>query len=420
MDGTSDADDRDPVLAQYEAYPYPSRDPKDEKTRLIEGSPSHLDEIRHYLFGGRLDVTADFRALVAGGGTGDAAIMLAQQLSDAGGGEVVYVDLSRKAREIAEARAAARGLSNIAFHTGSLLDLPEMDLGAFDYIDCCGVLHHLEDPAAGAMALRRVLKDGGGIGLMVYAPFGRTGVYEMQAMLRTLGGDLPLAQRVAQARRLWDKLPQTNWLKRNPFVGDHKRSDAELVDLFLHARDRPYTVPEVAGLLDGADLRPAAFVEPLRYDPATYMKDPALLKPLADLDPVGRAAFAERLAGNMKKHIVYAVPKGRADTVAAIEDDTVVPVPSGLDPRKAAQGMGPNPLLKANFDGQPLRLPLPRLAGPLLVRIDGERSLGEIVAGVMAQDSTLEAKRVEAQFAETFRAFNGINRMFLRYPTSRM
>jgi hypothetical protein len=59
----------DPVKAQYEAYPYPERDPADEAKRLVEGSPSHPVEIDHFLFGGRRDWTRPFRALVAGGGT---------------------------------------------------------------------------------------------------------------------------------------------------------------------------------------------------------------------------------------------------------------------------------------------------------------------------------------------------------------
>ena len=86
----------EPVREQYEAYPYPARDPKDERKRLIVGSPSNLAEIDHYVFAGRGDFAAPFRALVAGGGTGDAAIMLAQQLQDrsrargdAAAGEVV-------------------------------------------------------------------------------------------------------------------------------------------------------------------------------------------------------------------------------------------------------------------------------------------------------------------------------------------
>ena len=42
----------DPVQDQYDAYPYPARDPADERTRLITGSPSNLDEINHYVFAG--------------------------------------------------------------------------------------------------------------------------------------------------------------------------------------------------------------------------------------------------------------------------------------------------------------------------------------------------------------------------------
>ena len=74
----------DAVRRQYEAYPYPPRDPADEARRLVTGSPSHLLEIDHYLFAGRRDFVHGFRALIAGGGTGDATVMLAQQLADLG------------------------------------------------------------------------------------------------------------------------------------------------------------------------------------------------------------------------------------------------------------------------------------------------------------------------------------------------
>jgi hypothetical protein len=70
----------DPVRQQYELLPYPARDPREEAQRLIEGSPSHLLELNHYLFAGARDFARPFRALVAGGGTGDALIMLAQHL----------------------------------------------------------------------------------------------------------------------------------------------------------------------------------------------------------------------------------------------------------------------------------------------------------------------------------------------------
>ncbi|MEM1399749.1 MAG: class I SAM-dependent methyltransferase, partial [Pseudomonadota bacterium] len=121
----------DTVRRQYEAYPYPERDPADEDNRLIIGSPSHLDEIRHYLFAGRRPPEL-FRVLVAGGGTGDGLIMLADQCRAAGiEAEITYLDLSTEARRIAQARAERRGLSSIRFHTGSLLDLESVGGGPF-------------------------------------------------------------------------------------------------------------------------------------------------------------------------------------------------------------------------------------------------------------------------------------------------
>ncbi|MGH6959158.1 MAG: class I SAM-dependent methyltransferase, partial [Dongiaceae bacterium] len=212
----------DEVRAQYEAYPYPPRDPRDEAKRLIEGSPSHLLEINHYVFAGRRDFGQPFRALVAGGGTGDGTIMLAQHLADRRcPADIVYLDVSAAARSIAEARAKQRKLDNLRFVTGSLLELPRLDLGRFDYIDCCGVLHHLADPAVGLAALTGVLAGDGGMGLMVYGALGRTGVYHVQELLRRLAGDEPPARRIDLARRLLKQLPPTNWFRRNPAVGDH-------------------------------------------------------------------------------------------------------------------------------------------------------------------------------------------------------
>ena len=79
----TDAADRQ-LAAQYEAFPYPARDPREEAKRLIVGSPSHLREIDHWIFGSRRPATTPLRALVAGGGTGDGTIMLAQQMAWAG------------------------------------------------------------------------------------------------------------------------------------------------------------------------------------------------------------------------------------------------------------------------------------------------------------------------------------------------
>lgn len=411
----------DDVRLQYEAYPYPARDPADEKKRLIAGSPSHLLEVNHFVFGGRRDFSRPFRALVAGGGTGDCAIMLAQQLRDRRcPGEVVYVDVSQAAMEIAQARARVRGLANVRFHRLSIGDLPASDLARqapFDYIDCCGVLHHLDDPAAGLATLASLLADDGGLGVMVYGALGRTGVYPAQEMLRTLAADAPLADRIALARRLLERLPPTNWLKRNPFVADDLTGgDAGLVDLLLHARDRAYSVPEVSALADAAGLRVTAFVEPARYEPASYLSDPRLLERLDALSSVERAAFAERLAGNMKKHMFYAVKAGnRAPAVASPDDGAAIPVLRDDDGAALAAEMKPGGVLKATLDMLPFVFPLPKLAGAIAARIDGRRTIDDIARDLAGVNTGLDRETFSREFAALFRALNGIDKLFLSF-----
>ncbi|MGD1868225.1 MAG: class I SAM-dependent methyltransferase [Neomegalonema sp.] len=393
----------DPVKRQYEAYPYPARDPAEEATRLIEGSPSHPVEIDHFIFSGKRDWTQPMRVLVAGGGTGDALIMLAQLLHDRGApAEIVYLDMSTASREIAEARAAARGLKNIDFRTGDLLTAPE--LGPFDYIDCCGVLHHLPTPQAGFDALAEALAPEGGMGVMVYAPFGRAGVYEAQAMLHAIcSDDAPEAQ-VDVGKRLLHELPPSNAFSRNPLVGDHKDTDAGLYDLLLHSRDAPYTAPELLKAFETAGLRLAGFLEPARYEPQTYLRDPELLKRIGQLDVGARAGFAEKLASNMKVHIAYAVPAARAKSVAAPASPSAVPVLHRTDAKALSQSVASRWRLRFSFDGLTIERGADRKLAPLLAQIDGKTSLG-----ALQQRSGADWMTFSAAFGKLYAPLDGFN-----------
>jgi SAM-dependent methyltransferase len=416
MTVTSSMDD---VRAQYEALPYPPRDPRDEAIRLITGTPSHILEINHYLFSGRLNFTRPFRALVAGGGTGDACIMLAQQLSDRRcPAEVHYLDISTASRQICEGRAKARSLRNIHFHTGSLLDLPSMPIGQFDYIDCTGVLHHLPDPAAGMRALASVLQPEGGIGVMLYGEYGRSGVYPLQELLRTLAPlSMALEDRLAMAKRLIRFLPTTNLFRRNPYLNDHVTGgDAGLYDLLLHSCDRAFTVPEIGSMASAAGLRVVAFLEPVRYEPATYMSDPIIARQASSLPLVERAAFAERLAGNLRTHIFYATRAG-FDTVARPEDTSAIPVLRDMDAQKLAAGLQPGTPLIANLDGYPWRAQLPALAARIVAQIDARKTVAEIYTALGAQGGLPQWEDFYSQFEDLYVKLNGVNHLLLRFRT---
>ncbi|HEY0204025.1 MAG TPA: class I SAM-dependent methyltransferase [Acetobacteraceae bacterium] len=404
------------LAAQYEAYPYPKRDPRDEAKRLIIGSPSHLREVDHWVFAGARPRSEPLRALMAGGGTGDGAIMLAQQMAAAGRpGGVTYLDRSAAAQAVARARAEARGLT-LDWHLGSLLDLPRSGLGPFDYIDCCGVLHHLPDASEGLAALLSVLAPGGGLGLMVYAPHGRTGVYMLQDALRLLAPpDQAPPERLDTARRVMRHLPDTAWLRRNSYFGDHiEGGDAGLYDLLLNPRDRAYTVPALLALLEGAGLQATALMEPLRYDPAAYLPDPRLRARIAALDPAARAALAEGLTGNMSTHVVYAVRAGEAQPPPDPMRPEAIPVAREMPAAELARNIRPDGTLAFVFDGLRVPLALPPLAPALLRLVDGERTVGGMAREMQGRGTAADA--FARAWRATYDALVSVNRILLAAP----
>jgi len=356
---------------QYEVFPYPERLPADEKTRLIGGSPSHPLEIDHYLFAGQRDWSRPLRALVAGGGTGDGLIQLAQVLHQAGRPyEITYLDLSEQARAIAEERAKIRGLANIRFLTGSLLESAEH--GPFDYIDCCGVLHHLPDPVAGFAALRAALAPGGGMGFMVYAPYGRSGVYPLQEAFGSLFAHLKPKARLAAAKAVFAKLPEGHPFRRNPHLGDHRQSDAGFYDLLLHGQDVAMAVPQLLEVLAQSDWQLQSFSMPVLYDAS----------PLADvpnsLSNEQRMAVAEKLNGTIKTHVGYLVPKGENRPLAKMGSGERVPHIRLPNRAALAQAIARGRHVPLSGMGVRREITLAKAAAPLIAAADGRRNLIEI------------------------------------------
>ncbi|MBN8904308.1 MAG: methyltransferase, partial [Rhodospirillales bacterium] len=210
-------------------------------------------------------------------------------------------------------------------------------------------------------------------------------------------------------------LPETAWIRLNRSFDDHLNGgDAGLYDLLLNPRDRAYTVPQLATLLESADLRPACWVEPLRYDPAPLLLEPKLRARLDGLDPTGRAALAESLAGNMAVHIVYCVraqdPHAPADPYAP----DAVPVTREMPGTHIADAIQRDGTLAMNFDGLRLPVPLPPLAAPILRLIDGARSVSEIAATLAERGTGPEA--FDRAWRATYPRLEAINRLLLAPP----
>jgi ubiquinone/menaquinone biosynthesis C-methylase UbiE len=302
------------VEYQYMNYPYPPRDPQDEKKRLIQDPNNSPMAINHYVYGGKKDFplmsdaeAEPFRILVAGGGTGDATTMYAQTFKNAKiKYEIVHVDMSEASLNIARKRVEMRGLKKyVKYVEGSLLDVASMNIGTFDFVDCVGVLHHLVEPRAGLRALSSVLKEDGGMLVMVYGALGRHGVYHFQDMFRLLKTPID----PSLAREMIDALPDSNWLKKNPkmLTSDIQRfGDNGIVDLLLHQCDSSYRVPEVIAFADSAGLELLEFSNQQDYDvPATLTKVPEIKSLLSTMHWTKRAAFAELAKGDINKQSFY-------------------------------------------------------------------------------------------------------------------
>ena len=418
------------VRSQYEQYPYPPRDPREEAQRLVETQGDFLDVVNHHCFGGRQRYGAEFRALAAGCGTGDAAVFLAEQLRETGG-EVVALDFSEASLAVARARAEARGLRNLRFVRAPLQELPSLGLGAFDFINCTGVLHHLADPEAGLRALAGSLREGGAMHLMLYAALGRAPIYAMQALLRTLAGPaLGPAERVRRARRVIDELPPDNPFKRDFATKGHDIlhfGDAGLFDLLLHAQDRAYTVPQVYELLERAGLHLVTFAGGARaYDPAAYLQDPVLLGELAGRPARERHAVGELLAGNLSTHAFYAA--ARLPAALSPEDATAIPyIPSAWADRGAHLALHEE--MRRHL-GRPMRISLrgdasigftPSPAATALMRhVDGDTTVGEILSRVALEEPAAGGRDGTARaFGALYAAFSSLEWMLLRRPESR-
>ncbi len=427
------------VAAQYEALPYPPRDPVDEDSRLIGTWLDDLDLLNHHCFRGERVFDASFRVLVAGGGTGDGTIFIAQQMRERGvvGARIVHLDLSAAAIDIARARANRRGIEGIEFVQGNLLDLPTMNLGQFDFINCVGVLHHLSDPELGLAALLPSLGPDGAMAVLLYGKLGRIGIYQAQAILRHLPPPASYAERVDQAKRLLAKLPRTNWLARSAELHPdlHQGGDAALYDLLLHSQDRAFDVEEIyRWFVDDRKLHiylSDVHRGRLPYLPATWLHDLPELAAISAKPEREQESLAELIGGDLVLHAFFATRL--ADTSAPFGDLDYVP----FFLRESYPASGPS--LAAVIDGhqsKPFLLthtqsglrremkPTPAVR-EIFLGIDDSRTWREIFDLVRQRDGLGFAarfgtepdeidQRLFAEFSPWYQALNSIERLLLR------
>ncbi|XP_023332195.1 uncharacterized protein LOC111704243 isoform X2 [Eurytemora carolleeae] len=219
--------------------------------------PNNLHNINHYLFKGKQTFQKDFRVLIAGGGTGMNTLYIAEQLNHTNS-EIVYIDLSPKSTDIARLRAEYRHLNNIRFFNDKIENIPNLNLGKFDFIESTGVLHHTESPLFSLKVLKDSLKPGGGMSIFVYSTNTRKYVYLMQEIMKLMKDDsdgiFDELRNLKELRDVLPNIPLGKLTNQGSSLHDGGESDENLYDLYLHKRDVSFTLPQLLEWVTDAGL----------------------------------------------------------------------------------------------------------------------------------------------------------------------
>jgi len=370
---------RDPVCEFYTNHPYP---PPVEN--LDRARDEWRDENRHradyHLFWPHQPYRADLDILVAGCGTWQSAKYAVCRPQ----ARIVGIDVSPTSLEHTQRLKQKYTLKNLETRQLSIEEVGELGC-AFDLVVCTGVLHHLYDSDAGLRALRSVMKPGGTLYLMVYAPYGRTGVYMLQDYCRRLGiGTSPqeLDDLVASLKALPRQHPLAALLGGSR---DAANADA-LADALLNPRDRSFSVPQLFDLIERNRMAFQRWNWQAPYFPecGAIAATPHATQ-LASLPPRDRYAAMELWRGTMTTHSVLVRRDDAPDDTSVRFDDErwlrFVPVrlpwTQLILERLPAGAAGV--LLNRNHSHPDLILPIDAAEKRLFNAIDGRRSIVDLI-----------------------------------------
>ncbi len=366
------------VSAFYESHPYPPpvddlrayRQIWDESRRRAESHLLWPDE----------PYRDDRSVLVAGCGTTQAAHYALRWPR----AKIIGIDVSANSIAFTEGLKRKHGLANLEVRQLPVERAAELGQ-SFRHVVCTGVLHHLPDPDSGLKALHDVLEPDGAINVMVYAPYGRAGVYMLQDYCRRLGivaTEPNIRDLAASLKALPLEHPLASLLRNSPDFSNR----AGLADALLHPQDRSYSVPQLLDFLGRAGLAFARWVRQAPYLPwcGALASTPHHSR-LIGLTAEAQYAAIELFRGAMVRHSVVAYRTDRPARGAPVHFDgeawldyTPIRLP---DTRAVRDRLPPGAtavLINTNHTFTDLYLPIDARRERLLAAIDGERTIAEI------------------------------------------
>jgi SAM-dependent methyltransferase len=380
LQGLKSDDMAETVRSFYDSHPYPP--PLDDLEAFRQQAQDGTTRRANYhLYWPGKPYRTDLTVLVAGCGTSQAA----KQAARLPGAQVVGIDVSATSIRHTEFLKRKYNLENLAVYQLPIERIAELGY-TYDQIICTGVLHHLPSPDDGLAALRRVLKPDGAMHLMIYAAYGRIGIYMLQDYCRRLSigyTDAELLNLAETLRALPHEHPLAHLIQQSPDFF----TPAGLADALLHPQDRAYTVPELFDFLQRGGF---AFGQWLRQ--AQYLPQCGALattphgSQLTQLPTLQQYAAVELLRGTMLRHsvIVYRDDQPGACHAVDFHSDrwpSFVPLKRG-DTLCVQKQLPPGTeavLINQGHTYRDLILPLDPYEKRLFDGIDGTRSIDQIV-----------------------------------------
>lgn len=370
----------DQVRDFYDRYPYPRAiDNLDSYRSLWQDRQRRRAD--YHLFWPARPYREDQSILIAGCGTSQAAKHALRWPA----AQVMGIDCSSTSVRNTEELKRKYDLNNLQVQQLAIERISDLGM-SFDQIVCTGVLHHLADPDAGLKALRGALKPDGAMHLMVYAPYGRAGIYMLQEFCRLLGmhaTDSEIKDLITALSSLPSGHPLENLLRRAPDF----RSEAALADALLHPQDRAYSVPQVFDFIENAGLTFSRWLRQAPYSVqcGTVAKIPQANR-IARLSPDEQYAAIELFRGTMARHSIVAYRDDNPDTpqqISFFDDSWLDYVPIRMSDTICIQDRLPPGaaavLINQTHTYPDLFLPIVSIEKRLLDAIDGVRNIGDIV-----------------------------------------
>jgi len=363
----------------YERYPYPRPIDNLDKYRAL-WQDRQRRRADYHLFWPSKPYREDYSILIAGCGTSQAAKHALRWPA----AKVVGVDFSATSVRCTEELKRKYNLNNLQVRQLPIERVNELET-SFDQIVCTGVLHHLANPDVGLRALRDVLKPDAAMHLMVYAPYGRAGIYLLQEFCKRIGiqaTDGEIRDLIAALRALPPGHPLETLLREAPDF----REEAGLADALLHPQDRAYPVPQLFNFIRRGGLKFGRWVRQAPYTPQCgVIANIPQASRIAQLPLEDQYAAVELFRGTMVTHSVVVYRNDSPDrqlasfagdawlTYMPIRMSDTICIQERLPPRAAAV------LINQNHTYRDLVMPIDSTEKSLFDEIDGNSTISDIL-----------------------------------------